>query len=580
MAYMIPAQVSQLTESNAEKSLFRRFKDDLPDQDWTVLHSLGLTTHKRKPWAEIDFVLIGPPGVYCIEVKGGTIGRSNGVWTTTTQSGKCNELKESPFAQVGSAAAALHGFLVGAVASMRESVTGYGVMFPEVRFRVPGPDIELDVLYDADDGSNPLVHYIERLTGYWDERCRRDWGRTPKPLDERARRAVRDAISRDFDLCASLRAQLGAVGDQLVRLTEEQSRTFEGLTENPRVLVSGGAGTGKTLLAVSEARRLAASGNRVLLLCFNRKLSEHLRCQFSQESRVTVQHLHGFMASVIRDAGLQSKLPDAEATDLFEVFYPDLAVEALLTRDELRFDAMVIDEGQDILLDRYLDVMDAALLGELKAGMWRIFFDPNQNIYDGTARGGSERLRSFQPACYRLTMNCRNTMAIAIGTALLSGIPADPVLKAEGPEVVYTWYADREGQRRAVSDRVRKLLYQGLRPQEITVLSPVRLSNSCLATGLISCPCAIAEPASDASTDSRSVCFSTISGFKGLEADTVLLIDIDKLDTSVNADLYVGASRARALLHVFLNASQRDAYAKLAFRFGEMSAVSGCPKED
>src|SRR3954468_5691767 len=103
MAYMIPAQLSQLTESNAEKALFRRFKDDLPDEDWIVLHSLGLTTHKRKPWAEIDFVLIGPPGVFCIEVKGGVIARTNGVWTTTTQSGKCKELKESPFAQVGSA---------------------------------------------------------------------------------------------------------------------------------------------------------------------------------------------------------------------------------------------------------------------------------------------------------------------------------------------------------------------------------------------------------------------------------------------------------------------------------------------
>ena len=33
----------------------------------------------------------------------------------------------------------------------------------------------------------------------------------------------------------------------------------------------------------------------------------------------------------------------------------------------------------------------------------------------------------------------------------------------------------------------------------------------------------------------------------------------------------------RALLHVFLNASQRDAYSKLAFRFGEMSAMSGSP---
>src|SRR5262249_53122156 len=161
---MLPPVVAQTTDSEAECLVFRRLKEDLPDSDWIVLHSLGLTIHDRKPWAEIDFVLIGPPGVYCLEIKGGTISRTNRICTTTTRTGKTSELKESPFSQVGSASTALHKYLATVAPAAKHGVTGYGVVFPDVVFSLTGPDIEKEVLCDAGDLSAPISIFVDRLT--------------------------------------------------------------------------------------------------------------------------------------------------------------------------------------------------------------------------------------------------------------------------------------------------------------------------------------------------------------------------------------------------------------------------------
>ncbi|MEI8012623.1 MAG: nuclease-related domain-containing protein, partial [Candidatus Omnitrophota bacterium] len=60
--------------SNAERRLFSLFKSDPATADWVVLHSLGLSSRGKKPYGEIDFVILIPnEGIYCLEVKGGRI---------------------------------------------------------------------------------------------------------------------------------------------------------------------------------------------------------------------------------------------------------------------------------------------------------------------------------------------------------------------------------------------------------------------------------------------------------------------------------------------------------------------------
>ncbi|WP_248767662.1 DNA/RNA helicase domain-containing protein [Pseudomonas sp. MWU12-2345] len=46
-------------------------------------------------------------------------------------------------------------------------------------------------------------------------------------------------------------------------------------------LVTGWPGTGKTLIVIETARRLAAQGKKVLVVSFNNKLTEYVRTQLA-----------------------------------------------------------------------------------------------------------------------------------------------------------------------------------------------------------------------------------------------------------------------------------------------------------
>jgi superfamily I DNA and RNA helicase len=119
--------------------------------------------------------------------------------------------------------------------------------------------------------------------------------------------------------------------------------------------------------------------------------------------------LHGFMADVVKQAGIGHRLPPAEPADLFDVYYPELCAEVLLESEAAQYDVLIIDEGQDLMKQAYVDVFDALLRGGIKNGRWRVFYDPNQDIYKGQQPKALQALGGSQPAQFRLHTNCRNT---------------------------------------------------------------------------------------------------------------------------------------------------------------------------
>jgi hypothetical protein len=567
---MLPSSIRGDTKSAAERFLFGQFRQGLSD-DWVVLHSLGLTNHPRKPWAEIDFVVVGPLGVFCIEVKGGRVSREGGKWLFTDRNGRVAAKSQGPFEQVGPASAALRQRLVDRYPALSRTLVGYGVATPDIRFAIKGPDVLPEVVFDQGDALRPVAEYVNRLASYWQDRLR---GGRQEITSQQVLHIV-DYLRGDFDLRRSLGSIVREVKDDLISLTAQQFvvlRTFE---DSERVVVRGGAGTGKTLLAAEEAARWTEDeGARVLLTCFNRNLARFLKETMSRRSpRVRVQHFHAFLHDLIEEAGLGGQVPaDISDADRFQVIYPRLAERAVETIGErARFDVLIVDEGQDLLLPAYVDMMDAVVSGGLERGIWRMFLDPRQNVYGSIPPQGIGRLSEGHPAEGRLQVNCRNTSPIAVETALLSARTVDEVLSADGPEVDVQWYSTDEDQSKLVASKVRKLLGGGILPHEIALLSPfVRDGSGGLAYSN-SFGVAVHD-ISEGGARQGQVIFSTIAGFKGLEADAVILMDGRAISDRVSTGYYVGASRARALLTVFLQDDTRSEYSSAAREFGRREA--------
>jgi hypothetical protein len=561
---MIPDQVSDHVKSAAERRMFDRIRKGLSD-NWTALHSLGIAHHKTKPWAEIDFVMVGPPGVICLEVKGGRISRESGEWVFTDGSGSRSRKREGPFEQVASASSALHNWLRSNVAGLGSHFVAYAVATPDSPWRVTGPDIEPDLVYDESDAESPFDEFIKRVVSHWRGLVSDRIGLSPDPLDDAAQVRIVESLRGNFDLRPSIRARIRNIKDDLLSLTEEQYRVLDGLQENQRVLVRGGAGTGKTLLAIEEADRAVEAGKRVALICSSRRLGERL----SQATTgcTYVGHLHGIMEDVVRRSDRTSQLPDADRNDLLTLFYPEQTLEGLADLEELgTIEVLIVDEAQDLLQESYLDVFDGLLDGGLAGGTWRFFLDPVQNIFEVMHTPALQRVMSHQPTVFTLMVNCRNTRQIAVHTSLLSDVDLPPVLQVEGETVVQEWYSDNRDLRRQVSRHVNGLLGGGVSPQDIAILGPYRLENSALSEGLIDS----AYPISDSTDgDQNQIAYSSISGFKGLEADVVIVIEVgDLLTTQSRSSLYVATSRARALLSVFAPESSREEYTELSARMG------------
>ena len=136
---MLPGQFDLSTVSSAERKIFDLLKNDPGTSDWTVIHSLGLARRGRKPYGEIDFVLLIPgAGVFCVEVKGGDVACQDGEWTTMNRTGQIAKLKRSPFLQAREGMFALRDSVLNRapVGFPSSLVFGYAVVFPDVDFQV------------------------------------------------------------------------------------------------------------------------------------------------------------------------------------------------------------------------------------------------------------------------------------------------------------------------------------------------------------------------------------------------------------------------------------------------------------
>ena len=87
---------------------------------------------------------------------------------------------------------------------------------------------------------------------------------------------------------------------QLLALTREQADRLAIASENPHILLRGGAGTGKTLLSLEHSQRMAALGKRILFLCYNKNLATILREKCEEldsniKENIIISHFNEFI---------------------------------------------------------------------------------------------------------------------------------------------------------------------------------------------------------------------------------------------------------------------------------------------
>ncbi|HRR13976.1 MAG TPA: AAA family ATPase [Thermoanaerobaculia bacterium] len=559
MARLIPGCFDPATP-DGERSVLQDLLAALP-ADAVLYHHCRFARKRpggRPPGeAELDALAVIPGrGCLVVEIKAGGVKAGPGGWESTDRHGATHAIRD-PSEQAANAARWLKSFgLERNVWRQRSDVSPieWAVAFPDIVVRGPlTPALPRERILDRDD-LRDLGRAFDRLLP----------ARATQGLDRLHLIRLERELVPELDLTVPLATLIESDERALVRLTEDQRRVLDGVLGNRRVAVRGGAGTGKTLLAREIARRFAAEGKRVLVLCYNRMLAELLARDLTGEAEpagrenLTVTTFHGLSEELARAAGLPWEPPRGDAEpDFWRDTANELLFDALGRCPERRFDVIVVDEAQDFAETWWLTV--EALLADPKQGRLWLFHDPAQTIFGGTVPEAA--LGCF---VYDLPWNCRNTRRIAARAWELLGpegagdaLPAPNLHPAapegEAPELITC--RNESEMIRGVEKALHRLRNDAKIPAaRILVLTPFNLDRSAVWKGRnrIAVPLARLEPGHpsiDRTTQPDAVPIASLARFKGLEADAVVLCEIrPDSHACTPRHLYIGASRARHLL--------------------------------
>lgn len=544
MVTFIPPYLGEEIKSNAERKMYDILQK-LDMKNAYILHSLGLPKHQSKIYGEVDFVVVCDRGVACLEIKGGRIECREGKWIFKDRYGVEHIKTESPFAQVTGNMFSLRKVLQERFPNnphMKNLLTACGVVFPDIHFTSFSQEVIPEIIYDTETES--VTGYMQAIFNYWQERQHRK----PASLSLADIREIVAFLRGDFVFVPSLGSRLEHVEKQLIRLTSEQVRIVEALGMNDHLLISGGAGTGKTFLAADFAVKQAKQGKKVLFLTYNKNLAYDVRRQIGEMENFRIINLHALFGEYVT-VDTDSVRKDAAqyfAEELPEVFYSYLKECSEEQMENLQYDLLVMDEGQDILKPNYLYCLDRLLRGGFAEGRWAIFYDEKQNIYNPEYQDGVDIIMSYPNSRFQLFVNCRNTVQIGTYSAEISGMEPGTFLRERGEEVQKITYSDESDFSKVVKNIIKELKKGKVHMQDVVFLSPNRYEHSLLSETDIEVNILGTD---DMKRELPS--YATIQSFKGLDAKVVVLFGLEKVWEDVFSKyVYIAGTRARTLLYI------------------------------
>lgn len=537
MATMLPSIPREYTLESKEGLMFDALKNGLPD-DYFVFHSVKLLQEEENliRESECDFIVYNRhKGLLFIEAKaGGGIRYIDNTWYYTSgkemaHGGPYNQasaskykyrdiINKSPYYKMLFRCKLLHA-----------------VWFVDIKRKDLGkvnlpPEASEDITLTYESLGNPLAD-IERIYSleynYKKERITRT-----DITDTEEDYLLRTKLCPEFKIFAPATFMKDVMNNIFNRMLKEQESLLNYLVDQHTAVINGAAGTGKTMVAIEKANRCAANGDKVLFLCYNKRLSQWLKDKHS------IEHVEYYTLDALACSLCKTSKADYEKMKL--------RLDALYNNDEFPWKHIIIDEGQDFgkenidecdILDKFKEII------ELMEGDFYIFYDNLQNV-QGEKIPGYIANADCKLTLYR---NCRNTEQIAV-TSLRPISDRKPKMidgAITGVPTRLHYLTENNGITAIMNSIIDS--YKGKDYDSFVILTCETEDKSILAGSI-------------KDGKYKKIDFDTCRKFKGLEADVVILVDVTKeLFNEKNVQrFYVGASRAKFQLDIIASMDDDD----------------------
>jgi hypothetical protein len=512
----------------AERRVWEILREQLPD-DAALLHSVPMI--ERAAEYEADLVIAWPSvGIAVAEVKGGHVSRHEGRWYQSS-GGDTHPIKD-PVVQAQDCKHVLHRLLVqhGSEAATARSAHLVAFPFTSVGLGWSYAGCTRDMVLARND----LKTAADRIRAVIDRR-----GRGHAPLTAAGLESLLEVLEGQLPAQTSLLSWAEENEAYVDQLTRDQAKVARILREQRRLKVIGGAGTGKTWLALEQARHLAADGERVALVCYSRGLARFLQRMTAEWPPKDRPAYVGLFHALPLAWGAEPPPEDpVEHGSYYEERLPAQMGElAASLGEEDKYDAIIVDEAQDFGAAWWPPTL--ACLRDQETGGLFAFLDEAQRVFN---RYGEVPI-PLPPIV--LDENIRNTKQIAqvfgslgAGQARYRGL--------DGPPVRFVQCSPEEAVHEADA-QVDRLLGEGWEPGQIALLVTGRRHQ--LQKEILDYHGW--DGYWDAFFAAEDVFYGHVLGFKGLERPVVVLAVNGLRDEDRGREyLYVGLSRARSYLAV------------------------------
>jgi len=274
----------------------------------------------------------------------------------------------------------------------------------------------------------------------------------------------------------------------ITTLDHTQECVIRDIGEGHRLL-TGVAGSGKTLILLSRAKDLAAQqpGQRILILCYNITLAAHLRALLQEDRRnpqaqeqILVMHFNAWARLIL------GKLPNPHEVDgNYDEFLGERLKEALANVPlQQKWDSILVDEAHTFSPNWFQGCV--AALKDSENGDLMILSDGSQKLYKRRGFTWKSVGVKAQGRTKRLTTNYRNTTEILLAAwSLVKPIPTNisqdysdvtfPVVeptsaKRNGKRPVLHLEQSRCEETQAVIQLLHQLVQRGYQSNDIAIV--------------------------------------------------------------------------------------------------------------
>src|SRR5690554_1743265 len=374
-----------------EIDIYRKLWRELGESEleWDVWHDLKLPEHSdnynyyKKTSAQIDFLILSKHGMIVLEVKGGPISTKNNVFYY----GKNFEIemKQNPFRQAEGYKFTLKDSVFN---NIKNCFFCDVVAFPHVDYPFESTLFDSNLLwtdYNAQFFDNSIEKFLLKAIEY------------SKAKHKKHFRVYENLTAKEYSVIKNILSPKISDSNQKTSINTlewlgiNNIEILEGLYKNPRIMIEGPPGSGKTTLAKAFIDK--QDDKKGIYLCWNNLLMHFTKSMLEERqllNNVEVTTFFRFFQKLNPDTSYEklSKFTEDEFYNLVK----ESIIRLEKTNSLIPYDFIVIDEAQDIF-DRGLDLFINSFSGYssngLKNGTSLILYDIDQS-YSNSGRNVSE----------------------------------------------------------------------------------------------------------------------------------------------------------------------------------------------